>query len=332
MIEFETIQFLFALIAVLPLTALFIGIIYWKRWNRKQLGNSRLVDQLLKNYSSFLFKTKVILVLTAITLGILAAANIRWPARAEATKGAGVDVMLVLDVSKSMLSSDAKPSRLDKAKQLINSLLPGLENNRVGLVLFAGQAYLQMPLTPDITAAKMFVANAGPDAVPVQGTIFSEALSLAGSSLDVKEKKYKTAILITDGEDNDEAAGQAAAELFESGVVVHTVGIGSPEGSNIIEPGTDAPKKDLEGNIIVSKLNEELLRKIAAETKGSYHRLEDVNDVAESLSATVNAMEKKGFTAGGNIRYFNFFPILIAVALLLLIAEIFIPERKFRIA
>lgn len=332
LLQFETIQFLFALIALLPLIALFIGLIYWKRWVRFKFGDKRLVDQLLKNYSSTLFNTKVILILVAVTLGILAAANIRRPAKADATTGTGVDVMIMLDVSKSMLSQDAKPSRLDKAKQFINNLLPKLENNRVGLILFAGQSYLQMPLTPDVAAAKMFVSNANPDAVPVQGTIFSDALSLAANSLDVKEKKYKTAILITDGEDNDETAEEAAKQLYEQSAVVHTVGIGSSEGSNIIEPGSEEPKKDLEGNIIVSKLNEILLQKISSVTRGSYHRLESVNETSNTIANEINSMEKKGFSAGGNIEYVNYFPLLIALGLLLLIAEIFIPERKWRMA
>lgn len=332
LLQFETIQFLFALIALLPLIALFIGLIYWKRWVRFKLGDKRLVDRLLSNYSSTLFNTRIILVLVAIALGILAAANLRRPAQAETTNGTGVDVMIMLDVSKSMLSQDAKPSRLDKAKQFINNLLPKLANNRVGLILFAGQSYLQMPLTPDVAAARMFVSNANPDAVPVQGTVFSEALSLAGNSLDLKEKKYKTAVLITDGEDNDEAAEETAKQLYEQGVVVHSVGIGSPEGSNIIEPGSEEPKKDLEGNIIVSRLNEALLQKISSVTKGSYHRLESVNEASGAIANEINSMEKKGFSAGGNIAYINYFPLLITLGLLLLIAEIFIPERKWRIA
>jgi Ca-activated chloride channel family protein len=329
--QVETIQYLFALIALLPLAALFIGILYWKKWIRSKLGNKRLVDQLLRGYSSRLFKTKIIFILAALALGILAAANLRNPTASEKTKAAGVDVMIMLDVSKSMLSQDVKPSRLDKAKQFINALLPKLENNRVGLILFAGQSYLQMPLTPDIAAAKMFVANASTDAVPVQGTVFSDALSLANNSLDVKQKKYKSAILITDGEDNDENAEDAAKQLYEKGVIVHSVGIGSPEGSNIFEPGTSEPKKDLEGNIIVSKLNESLLQKISSITKGTYHRLDNVNESANSIAAQIASMDKKGFTAGGDVEYINYFPLLIAIVLLLLIAEIFIPERKLSV-
>ena len=286
------------------------------------------MDQLLKNYSSRLFKSKIIFILIAITLGILAAANLRTPSQTATTTGSGVDVMIMLDVSKSMLSQDAKPTRLVKAKQFINSLLPKLQNNRVGLILFAGQAYLQMPLTPDVAAAKMFVANASSDLVPVQGTVFSEALTLASASLDVKEKKYKTAVLITDGEDNDEAAEETAKELYNQGVVVHTVGIGSAEGSNIFEPGSDEPKKDMDGNIVVSKLNENLLQQISSATKGSYHRLENVNESSDAIASQINSMETKGFTAGGKIDYTSYFPVLIALALLLLVVEVFIPERK----
>lgn len=328
MFQIETIEYLFALLALLPLTALFIGIIYWKSWIRHKLGDARLVNQLLKDYSPGLFSTKIILILIAITIGILAAANIQKPIKLTSETGTGVDVMILLDVSKSMLSQDARPSRLDKAKQFLNTLLPKLENNRVGLIVFAGEAYLQMPLTPDINAARMFIANAAPDAVPVQGTVVGDALALANASLDVKENKFKTAVLITDGEDNDETAEDIARQLNGKGLFVHTIGIGSVEGANIFENGSVEPKKDLDGNIVVSKLNESLLQKVATATNGSYQRLDDVEASAASLAARINAMEKKGFTTAGKLTYNSFFPILIALALILLVLEVFIPERR----
>lgn len=331
--RFETIQYLFVLIAVLPLIALFIGLIYWKRWNRAKLGSHRLVARLLQEYSPRKFNTKVILVLVAITCGILAAANLRKPDTATGAKGAGVDVMLVLDVSKSMLSQDVAPSRLDKARQFINQLLPAIGDNRVGLVVFAGQAYLQMPVTSDMGAAKMFVANASPDMVPVQGTVFNQALTVAANSLNVKERKYKVAILVSDGEDNDEEAIATAQQLAEtSGLVVHTVGIGSAEGSNILEPGSDAPKRDAEGNIIVSKLNEALLQGVAQATTGTYHHLTDVTASANAIAREINGMEKKGLASIAGATYTNSFPWLIALALLLLLVEIIISERRKKIA
>jgi len=271
------------------------------------------------------------LVLVAITLGILALANLRKPVQTANTGANGVDVMVVLDVSKSMLSQDAKPSRLDKAKQFINQLLPQLENNRVGLILFAGQAHLQMPLTPDIAAAKMFVSNAATDAVSLQGTLFSEALALTNNALDVKEKKFKTAVLITDGEDNDDQSEEAIRSLNENGVVVHTVGIGSPGGSYIIEPGTNEPKKDAEGNVVVSKLNEKLLQQISSVTKGTYHRLDDVSATAASIAQQINGMEKKGINTAGKLEYYNYFPLLLAILVVLLLLEPFIPERKISV-
>lgn len=332
MIQVETIQYLFALIALLPLTALFIGILYWKRWIRFKLGDQRLVSQLMLNYSSLRFKTKIILVLAAIGLGIIAAANLRKPYHSNSEGVAGVDVMIMLDVSKSMLSQDAKPSRLDKAKQFLNQLVPQLDNNRVGLVLFAGQAYLQMPLTPDIASARMFINNASTDAVPTQGTVFSDALQLANTSLDVKEKKFKTAILITDGEDNDERALETAQQLHDDGVVVHTVGIGSAEGANIIEPGSTEPKRDLDGNVVVTRLNEKLLQQIASVTAGTYHRLEDVNAVVASIAQQVQSMDKKGIAATGKTEYLNFFPWFILLVVLILFIEPFIPETRMATA
>lgn len=331
-LQFEYIQFLFGLLLLIPLVTMFIGVLIWKKTTGKSFGDERLVSRLTAGYSSKLYKLKIILSIAGLTLCIISLANLRKPKEGEKTAGYGVDVMIMIDVSKSMLSQDIRPSRLDKAKQFINTLLSNLQNNRVGLILFAGQPYLQMPLTPDVSAARMFVANASPDAVPVQGTIFSEALALCNKSMNVKEQKYKAAVLISDGEDQDENAEEVAKQLYEKGVVVHTVGIGSPEGSYIIEPGSEEPKKDIEGNIIISKLNETLLQKISASTKGSYNRLEDVNQTAAIIASHINNMEKKGFEAGGEIEYELYFPFILGFAVLLLIAENFIPERKRSVA
>lgn len=332
LLQFEHIQNLFGLLVLIPLVTMFVGVLIWKRHTRKAFGDERLVSQLTSGYSHKLYKLKIILSLVALALCIISLANLRQPKESEKGVGYGVDVMIMVDVSKSMLSQDVRPSRLDKAKQFINTLLANLQNNRVGLILFAGQAYLQMPLTPDVSAARMFVANASPDAVPVQGTIFSEALALCNKSMNVKEQKFKAAVLISDGEDQDANAEAVAKELYEKGVVVHAVGIGSPEGSFILEPGTEEPKKDLEGNVIVSKLNEELLQKIASTTKGSYSRLENVSQTAAIIASQINNMEKKGFEAGAEIEYELYFPFILGLAVLLLLAENFIPERKKAIA
>src|SRR5215831_14292721 len=187
MFSLEHKEFLLGLAVLIPLALLFVFVVRWKQNVKKALGDEQLINRLTKNYSSRLYTIKFIAILIAITATIIAAANLRKPRSGEKEPTAGIDIMIALDVSKSMLSDDIKPSRLERAKQLVSVLIDKLENNRAGLILFAGHAYLQMPLTPDLEEVKMYLSNASPDAVPVQGTNISEALELSNNSLNTKE-------------------------------------------------------------------------------------------------------------------------------------------------
>ncbi len=329
MVSFQNIEFLYGLAALIPLVGLFICVIRWKQKTRKLLGNERLVSQLISNYSSNKYFIKAVSILVAIALLIISAANLRKPIKEKGTVGSGIDVMIALDVSKSMLAEDEKPTRLDKAKQLIYQLTQQLENNRIGLVVFAGRAYLQMPLTSDVGATKMFVNNANPALISWQGTVIGDALTLCSNSLDTKEKKYKAAILITDGEDQDTKAVEVAKELAEKGVIVHTVGVGSESGAPIIEAGTNEYKRDANGETVITKLNSKLLRQIADVTGGTYHYLNTTESVGNDLSQLLNAMDKKEFgNPSGYINYDSYYFIFLAIAIFLLIIEFFVSERK----
>ena len=267
--------------------------------------------------------------MVALALAVIAATNPRTPTKNGKERKGGIDVMVALDVSKSMWAQDAKPTRLDKAKSFINALVARLGDNRVGLVIFAGRAYLQMPLTTDAAAASIFIANATPDAVPVQGTEIGEALQLCSNSLNTKEKKYKAVVLISDGEDHDPKSEKVLQQLYDDGVVVHTIGVGSPDGSAIIEPSTNSYKRDINGQTVLSKLNEPELVSIAKKTGGEYHHLDDVPATVDAVMQNLDGMEKKAIDAGQGERQFNSYYIYFLLpALLLLIGEIFIPERK----
>ena len=332
MLQFQNIQFLYGLAIVIPLFGLFFYVLKWKQKKKQLLGDERLVNQLTKNYSHTKYKLKNIAIIVVIGLLIISAANLRKPIAAKGSASKGIDIMIMLDVSKSMLSQDEKPTRLDKAKQLIYQLTNQLQGNRIGFIVFAGQAYLQMPLTADATATKMFVSNATPDAVTMQGTVISDALNLCKASLDVKEKKYKASILITDGEDHDEKALEAAKTLADNGVVLHTVGVGSVEGTPIMETGTEDYKRDNNGQTIITKLNQNLLQQLSKETGGTYHQLTNISDVSNQLLNTINAMETKAIgNAGGQKEYQSFYMIFLAVALILLLAESFISEKKLQL-
>jgi Ca-activated chloride channel family protein len=237
MLSFEHPEYLIGLLVVIPLVLLFSYVLFWKKKARKALGDEELIILLTKNYSSKRFNAKFILMLGAVALVIFGAANLRKPVPGEKNTKAGIDVMIALDVSKSMWAEDIKPSRLEIAKQFTSSLIDRLADNRVGLVLFAGRAFLQMPLTSDIAVAKLYTSNASPEAVPMQGTVVGDALQLCASSLDTKQKKYKAVVLISDGEDHDPNSVKILQRLADNGVIVHTVGVGSAEGSPIMEPG-----------------------------------------------------------------------------------------------
>ncbi len=304
-------------------------VLRWKKKARAAMGDGILVNRLTRDYSPRLFAVKFIVVLIVLALAVMAATNPRRPSKNGKEVKAGIDVMIALDVSKSMWAQDAKPDRLAKAKRFVNGLINRMGDNRVGLVIFAGRAYLQMPLTTDAAAAGIFVSNASPDAVPVQGTEIGEALTLCNNSLDTKEKKYKAILLISDGEDHDPKSEKVLPQLYDEGVVVHTIGVGSPDGSPIMEPGTTEFKRDNNGQTVVSKLNEKELQTIAQKTGGEYHHLDDVDATVDAVMQSLNGMEKKAIDKGqGERQYSSFYMYFLLPALLLLILEIFIPERK----
>ena len=200
--HFQHPEYFIGLILIPLLVFLCYRLISWKKNLSNRIGDPALITQLVKSFSSRNFLLKFILICAAVFFLIAGLANLRARGSAENISRQGVDVMIVLDVSKSMLAQDVKPSRLDKAKQLLYRLADRLENDRIGLILFAGRAYMQMPLTTDHGAAKLYISEAGPDAVPTQGTIFAEALTMANNSFNQNEHKYKAVVLISDGEGN----------------------------------------------------------------------------------------------------------------------------------
>ena len=189
----------------------------WKKNTYKKIGDARLVKQLTRNFSSVKFIVKFAIGTLAFIAIIIDAANLRKRGNTETVNRSGVDIMLVLDVSKSMLAEDVKPNRLGKAKQLLTQLIDKLENDRVGMVIFAGRAYMQMPLTTDHSAARMYILDADPSVVPTQGTVISDALKMANTAFNSKERKYKAVVLISDGEDHDPDALKTAKELASDG-------------------------------------------------------------------------------------------------------------------
>ncbi len=317
---------LFAGIAILLL--LFLALLQWKKKVTKRIGDENLVKALISNYSSQLFSTKFVVISVALACGIIAVMNPGKPGESDADNRKGIDIAIALDVSKSMLAADLAPNRLERAKQFITKLMNEMPNNRIALILFAGKAYLQMPLTTDHGAARLYVSSASPDAVPQQGTIISDALTMSGNVFETRDKKFKTVLLISDGEDHDEEAVETAKKLSEQGVMINTVGIGSPEGATISDPATGDVKKDEAGNTVISKLNEDLLKQIATGTNGIYIRLQRSDEAVSILTKQLSQIDKKTFTDISQVNFKTFFIWFAAAMFILLLVENFIPERK----
>ena len=311
---------------------LFFLLLRWKRKTVKKIGDKNLVKQLIKNFSSRLFTLKFILFLVAFALGVVAVANLRKPGTADNISRKGIDVVIALDVSKSMLATDLPPDRLERAKQMILRLMNQMPDDRIALVLFAGKAYMQMPLTVDHGAAAIFVSSASPDAIPAQGTVFSEALRMSARAFNNREGRFKSVVLISDGEDHDQETVKATDELAQQGVMVCTVGIGSPEGSQIPDSATHDFKRDAMGNIVISKLNEDILKQIAEKTNGVYVHFDSSEQTVSALMAQLSQVERKTFTDVSLLNYKTYYMWFTMAMFLLLIFEFILPERKRRLA
>jgi Ca-activated chloride channel family protein len=324
----EHIEYLIGLGALPLLLFLLWVLLGWKKKTVSRIGDPELVSQLIENFSPVRFLIKAGLALVAFIVIVLGAANLQKPGSMENVQRKGVDVMLVLDVSKSMLSRDIKPSRLERAKQFLIRLVDQLPNDRIGLVLFAGRPYLQMPLTTDHGAAHMYIQQASPDVVPTQGTVIGEALRMTNAAFNSKERKYKSIVLVSDGEDHDPEASKVAKQLAADGVLINTVGIGSPDGSPIEDPATGELKKDQEGHTVLSKLNEAELQQLATETNGTYLRLDNVEDALITMTQQLDTAEKKATSDSEFIDYKNYFQWFLAGAIVLLLGEYFLAERR----
>ena len=236
--------------------------------------------------------------------------------------------MFALDVSNSMLSADINPTRLSAAKELIKNLVQTLDVNRVGLIVFAEKALLQLPITHDTKSAEMYINEVNTDAIPQQGTSIGDALALCDKSLNLNEYKYKTVVLISDGEAHDNTAIRMAKQLRESGVVVYCIGAGTSQGSIFKEAGSTQYMKDENGKTVISRLNESLLKNIASITGGNFFLLNDQNDIIPALKKEFSNFEKKHPGTGQARRYDSYYQLFLFAAILFMIIEIMIPEKK----
>lgn len=306
---------------------LYIGYLRWRRKASLRIGDAGLVKRLYPAYSPRKAHVKFFLVMLAFSLGCIAIANPRTRGAASDDMRSGIDVVFALDISNSMLATDVQPDRLSKAKTLIRTLVKQMPDNRIGLVLFAGSAYVQVPPTFDHSLVEMSVKNATPGTISAQGTAINDALKKSALTLMGTEDRYQSVVLISDGESHDEDALETVKELSDEGILVNTVGIGSVQGSTIRDT-TGKPKTDESGQVVVSKLNEELLTKIAGGANGKYIHLNDVEQSARIILEQYSSANKKAFLNPSLFSYTSHYMWIVVPMMLLLIAEVFLSERK----
>lgn len=316
--RFEHPEFLWALVLI-PL----LGLLY--RWRHalqvraeQQLGGLQRVQQLVPGYFAQRHLYQWILWAGAFLFGIVALANLQSGLKTEKIKRKGIDVMLCLDLSNSMLATDLAPNRLERAKQWLNQLLNAMPNNRVGLIVFAGNAYVLVPLTTDHAALKMNLADTKPNQMPTQGTSLGEALAMARSRFNPEEARFKSIVLLSDGEDHEEAALSEAETCAKAGITISTVGIGTTEGSRIPDP-SGGVKQDRNGQDVISILNESILQEIAQVGKGTYLPLNRTE--AESVARTLNNTQQGTYSDIETTEYKSYFTVFAFLSLLCLLLE-----------
>lgn len=319
------------MLALVPLLVVFfIAAVYWRQRKIKKMGDERLIEAQVMGFIPGRSTFKFILLTLALATIVIGWANLQAGDKMEKVERKGVDVVIALDVSKSMLAKDIQPDRLTRAKQLLMQMTDKMHNDRVAFIVFAGKSYLQVPLTVDYSAIKMMVQNVSTTMVPTQGTVIGDAIEMAMQSFSQTERKYKSLIIISDGEDHDEKAAQKIKEAADAGIIVHTVGVGSPQGTTLYDPETKSVKLDENGSPVVSKLNEEELKSLAAVGRGTYTLLQNADDVATKLVTNLEGMEQKNLGSVVYTDFTSYFQYFLLAGLLLLIAEWLLPGAKFK--
>jgi len=331
MFRFEHPQYLYVL-ELLPLLVVFFVLTYRARKRlMAKFGNMRLVGELMPQVSRYKDVLKFLLLLVGLAFLIVGAANPQWGVKREKTTRKGVDVFIALDVSNSMLAQDVQPNRLERARKFTANLVDALRGERLGFIIFAGNAYLQVPLTTDYGALQLFIKSANPEMVPTQGTAIGDAISLAVRSNESGKRKHQAVIIISDGENHDVEASAIAKKANEDGLLVFTVVVGTKKGSFIPEPGGGRRdvKRDQNGNPVRSKADPEALRELAKMGQGGFFDLNtDMDLIKQALALQLERLEKREFEQRAFSEYESYFQYFLGVALLLITIEFLISYSK----
>ena len=326
MFRFANIEFLYLLILI-PLLAAVLAFVSMRRKRLlARFGNVELLKTLMPDFSRSRQRLKAALYLVALTLLLMSAARPQLGSKLREVKAEGVEMMLVVDVSNSMLAEDFEPNRLERTKYAIQKLFESLKQERVGLVAFAGEPKVQLPITSDYRMAQAFTRRLSTSLVAEQGTAIGRALELAMLSYSSQSERSRVMVLITDGENHEDDAIEAAEKAAAQGIKIYTIGIGTPEGAPIEIDGEFV--RDEEGEMVVSKLGEQMLEQIAATTSAAYVRATKQSIGLEEIVKSINAMERTELTTMRYEEYNEQYQYLLGAALLLLLFDSLILSRR----
>ncbi|MBR5572991.1 MAG: VWA domain-containing protein [Paludibacteraceae bacterium] len=329
MFRFANIEMLWWLITIPVFVIAYIIITKRKQRQLMEFGDPELMAQLMPDASKSRPIVKFTLLIVALTLLIVAAARPQYGQQEKTVKRQGIEVMVALDISNSMLAEDVAPNRLDRAKQMLSKMIDNMTDDKVGLVVFAGEAFTQLPITCDYVSAKMFLNTISPKLIPTQGTAIGAALQTAIRSFGSQESDAGRAIiLITDGENHEDDATAVAKQAQELGIQVFVIGIGKPEGSPIPIPGTNDYIKDRSGQVVVSRLNEEMCQEIAQAGKGAYVRCDNTNTAMRALQQELDRIATTDLETTVYADYNEQYQSFLLIALLLLVIDCFILMRQ----
>ena len=327
MFRFESPIYLYLLLLIPALVVIRYLCSRNKMRKLKRFGDPELLKDMMQDVSKYRPTVKFWLLLAALSALILAMARPQMGSRISSEKRQGVEVIICMDISNSMLAEDVVPSRLEKSKLLVENMVDKFVNDKVGLIVFAGDAFMQLPITADYVSAKMFLQNISPSLIASQGTDIATAINMAMVSFTQDEKAGKAIIVITDGEDHEGYALEAAKAAKDKGVKVFMLGVGSANGAPI-KMRDGSYLKDKTGETVITRLNEEMCKQIAEAGSGTYIHVDNTSEAQERLDIEIGKMQKGDISTVVYSEYDEQFQALALIALLLLIIEVCVLERK----
>ena len=320
--------YLYFLLIIPFLVVFYIYTNYRRRKKLRQYGDPELMAHLMPNVSKYRPDVKFWLVTAALVMVIFMLARPQFGSKMETVKRQGVETVVALDISNSMLAQDVTPSRLEKSKKLVSRLVETFNNDKVAMIVFAGDAFTQLPITSDYISAKMFLETISPSLITTQGTDIRGAIDLAMKGFTPNEGVGRAIVLITDGENHEGGAIEAAQQAAAKGVRVFVLGVGSPDGSPIPVEGTNDFRRDKDGNVVVTKLNEQMCQEIAKAGNGMYVRVDNTNNAERALNAEINKLAKADVETQVYTEFDEQFDVLAWLALVLLAIDVMLLNRK----